>query len=303
MEKTRKRALGRGLEALLGSAATPDDGGGREDGRDLITCDLKDIEPFEDQPRRHFEQDRLNELAQSIKEQGLLQPLLVRRHPTHEGRYQLVIGERRWRACKLAGLHAVPVMVRDFDDADSFARALVENLQREDLNPLEIAWAYEKMIAQREVTQEDLARFLGKDRSHIANHLRLLKLEPSVRTMLMEGALSFGHARALAGVADLVVQRSLAATVVEKELSVRQTEDLVRRSRLAPPKRPEPSEQQRSAERSRQYLEQMLRHRLGGGVRLRYRHGAGKGRIELPFADLNELDRLLTLLGVEADRL
>ena len=306
MAKEKKKALGRGLEALLGASASP--GGAqtssgakspqRSDGPGIFQCPIDAVKPRSDQPRRQFEPQRLAELAQSIQEQGILQPLLVRK--TGENEYEIIVGERRWRASRIAGLTMVPVMVRRSDDNQAYTAALIENIQREDLNPMEVAEAYHRIMADTACTQEQLAEAVGKDRSHIANHLRLLQLHPELQRYIDEGLLSFGHGRALAGLKDSDVQRAAAVDIVQRELSVRQTEALVERLKKAKPRK-DKTPADTSAERSRQHLETQLRNRFGGRTRLAYNHASKKGSVTLPFDNLDELDRLMALLGIDSE--
>ena len=194
----KRQALGRGLAALIPAAASDSEGSApAKSGTSLRAVDIETIHPSGRQPRKRFDDARLNELADSIRSQGIIQPLVVRVRPT--GGFELVAGERRWRAAQRAGLHQVPVIIREVAEAQAFEMALVENLQREDLNPIEEAEGYQRLVAEFGYTQESLAERVGKERSTVANALRLLKLPPSVRAMVVEGRLSMGHARALLG--------------------------------------------------------------------------------------------------------
>lgn len=229
--KRKPPALGRGLEALLGETrreeplATPQAGtraaivaGG------LALLPVGQIEPHPEQPRRHFDEAALTELAESIAQRGVIQPVIVR--PFGEGRFQLVAGERRWRAAQRAQLHEIPAIVRDLGEREVMALALIENLQREDLNPIEEARAYHRLAEHEGLTQAEIARMVDKSRSHVANLQRLLALPEPVIALVEEGSLSMGHARALIGVANA---EELARGAVEKQLSVREVEKLVRR--------------------------------------------------------------------------
>jgi len=306
MAKEKKKALGRGLEALLGSSSATSEAAQKTSGPKsskrkaapgISQCPIEQIHPRADQPRRQFEPQRLAELAQSIQEQGILQPLLVRQ--TGDDSYEIIVGERRWRASQIAGLTTVPVMVRRSDDKQSYTAALIENIQREDLNPMEVAEAYQRIMRDTECTQEQLADAVGKDRSHIANHLRLLQLAPELQRYIDEGLLSFGHGRALAGIKDEDLQRNAAVDVVDKGMSVRQTEALVDRLKKAKTPKSPKAPVDESAERSRKHLEIKLRNHFGGKAKLAYNHAAKKGSITLPFGNLDELDRLTALLGID----
>ncbi len=220
MSAARERGLGRGLGALMGEA-------GAAPGQEPNTLATADLTPGPFQPRRNFDPDELDSLAASIRERGIMQPILVRPDPKAEGRYEIVAGERRWRAAQAAQLHEVPVIIRDLDDRDSLEFALIENVQRQDLGALEEAEGYRRLIDEFELTQETLARQVGKSRSHVANMLRLLSLPDGVRRMVDDGALSAGHARALLSAQD---PETLAKTVQAKGLNVRQTEKLVKQA-------------------------------------------------------------------------
>ena len=231
----RARGLGKGLAALLGEApaaigdplSTPTDarGSGEGAGGTLRMLPLDRLEPHPCQPRRRFDADEIRSLADSIREKGMVQPLVAR--PTGRGRYQIVAGERRWRAAQQAGVHEVPTVVRRLSDSESLEVALVENLQRRDLDPLEEAAAYRRLIDEFHHRQEDIARALGKSRSHVANTVRLLDLPERVKELVVDGALSAGHARALLPSARAA---ALADEAVRRRLTVRQTEALVRRA-------------------------------------------------------------------------
>lgn len=237
----RKPALGRGLGALLGEvrreeplvASAPTTAAVANNG--LVTLPVSAIEPHPEQPRRHFDEAALDELAASIAARGVIQPVIVR--PLGSGRYQLVAGERRWRATQRAKLHEIPALVRELSEREVMALALIENLQREDLNPIEEARAYHRLAEQEGMTQADIARMVDKSRSHVANFQRLLSLPDPVIALVESGALSMGHARALVGAEDAV---ALAQAAVDKQLSVRELEKQLRqrnRAEPAPPRR------------------------------------------------------------------
>src|SRR5678815_2442245 len=214
-----RKALGRGLSALFTQVSPVVS--------DLIDLDIDRLDPTEDQPRHTINEDRLNELAQSIKTNGLIQPIVVRRNGE---RFQIIAGERRWRAAAKAGLERVPCVVKDVPNEDVLELSLIENIQREELNPIEEANAYRRLIEQLSVTQEQIAHRVGKDRSSITNALRLLKLPAEIQQMVEENRLSMGHARALLSIESADGQRSLAVEIVERSLSVRDTEKEVKRS-------------------------------------------------------------------------
>lgn len=273
----KRPALGRGLSALI-----PDLPGGRESPTEV---DLDLLTPNAFQPRVQFDEVRLDELAQSIRAHGVIQPIIVRRR----GRtYEIIAGERRWRAAQRAGLLRVPVIVRDVPDEKLLEVALIENIQREDLNPIDEAQAYRRLSDEFHLTQDDIAAAVGKDRSSIANYLRLLKLPEEVREDVARGALSMGHARAVLGLEHAEQQVRAAREVVDKGLSVRQTEALVRRVAAGPAARaPRVGE---VADVHTRQAEEKLRFALGTRVRI-VRKGAG-GRIEIEFVSEDELHRL-----------
>jgi len=288
MSDVKKRGLGRGLGALMPEAAgatkppvTP---------RTYFSAGIEDLYPSPEQPRRRFDDTKLDELAESMKAHGVIVPLVVR--PRGEGGYFLIAGERRWRAAQRAGLHAVPVVVQDVAEATAFERALVENLQRADLGPLEEAAAYQRMVDQLGYTHEHIAERIGKDRSTVANMVRLLKLPPGVRQLVDDAQLSMGHARALLGLDDAAAIERAARTVVDRGLSVRATEALVKKARA--PEKPTKSAPGKSA--SVRDLEERLTRSLGGPVKITEDAPGKSGRIEIRYMDLDHLERLLDRL-------
>lgn len=287
--RRRPAGLGRGLSALLGEASIDGSSGGEESGQGVRTVPVTALSPHPEQPRRHFDEDALDELAKSIQARGVIQPIVVR--PLGDG-YQIVAGERRWRAAQRAQLHEVPVIVHGFDEAETLEIALVENIQREDLNAIEEAEAYRKLIDRFGHSQEALARIVHKSRSHIANLIRLLDLPPQVRSDLAEGRLSMGHARALITSDD---PEALARQVVDRGLSVRKTEALARRGK-------EPSG--RSSRKGNvpdadiAALERQLGDLLGLNVQVRH-DGAG-GSVSITYQTLDQLDMICQRLTGEA---
>ena len=278
-----KRGLGRGLGALLSSTPAEAD--------TLLEIAVEDIEPNPHQPRKLFSTAALDELAASIKASGVIQPVIVRRQGTG---YQLVAGERRWRAARQAGLPRVPAIVREVTDAESLELALVENLLREDLNPMEEAEAYDKLLARFGWTQEELAQRVGKERSSIANVLRLLRLPPPIQDDLRSGRLTMGHARALLALATPGEQLELRDEILAHEWSVRATEDTVRTATAGRP--PRPKQRRRSAEMAA--LEEALQRALM--TRVRIVGSERQGRIEVNYANAEELERLAGLLGARS---
>jgi ParB family chromosome partitioning protein len=287
----KRRALGRGLDALL-PAPPPAEGYGE---RNVFTCPLEKIAPQPGQPRQHFDTNKLEELAQSIREHGLLEPLVVRRVPGSE-KFELVAGERRWRALQRAGAHEALVVVKDVSAKSAFELALIENVQREDLNAIELAEAYDRLLREHEYTQEALATRLGKDRTTITNSLRLLKLPQRVRAKVIAGELTEGHARALLGANDSAAMERLADRVARGHLSVRETESLVRGRPKSDEKPGAKGASDGAAGKSPSVrdLQQRLARALGTKVEVRDR--GNKGEVAIPYADLDALDRLIDKL-------
>jgi ParB family chromosome partitioning protein len=276
----KRPALGRGLSALIPDAAVP-----AVNERSLdVDCDL--LRPNQFQPRTSMDDAKIEELARSIRANGVIQPIVVRKV---EGGYEIVAGERRWRASQRAGLLKVPVVVRDIPEERLLAVALIENIQREDLNPIEEAHAYRRLAEDSQLTQEQIAAAVGKDRSSIANYLRLLKLPQEVRASVGAGTLSMGHARALLGLPDDASQLRVAREVVAKSLSVRETEAIVKKA--SEPVRIKPAADKDVHTRA---AEERLRFALGTRVRIdRKRKG---GTIEIDFGTEEELQRIFEVL-------
>ncbi len=285
------RGLGRGLDALLPVRDAPPKtraGGTYEDGA-VFSCSVEKIVPQRGQPRQHFDSDALEELAQSLREHGLLEPLVVRRVPGRDT-FEIIAGERRWRAAQRAGIRELLVVVRDVSPSTAYELALIENVQREDLDPIEFAEALDRLVKEHGYTQETLARRVGKDRSTIANALRLLKLPSNVREHVISGDLSEGHARALLGIAEEAALQEVANKVIRGRLSVRQTEALVRDNKS--PKGGPAGKPAKTA--SVRDLEQRLSRKLA--TRCEVRDTDGKGQLILHYGSLDELDRLLEVL-------
>jgi len=288
-DKDKKRALGRGLDALLPAARG--ESRSQYGDKSLFSCPIERLVPQKGQPRQNFEPTALAELTASIKEHGLLEPLVVRRAPGDEGRFEIIAGERRWRACQRAGLKEVLVVVKDVSTKAAFELAIIENVQRADLNPVELAEAFDRLIREHAYTQETLGARVGKDRSTITNALRLLKLPPRVRAKVISGDLSEGHARALLGAGSATAIEELADKVLRGHLNVRATEALVR-GKKKPGKKDAPAAKAKSS--AVRDLELRLSRSLGAKVEVRDQ--GNKGEIALPYADLDALDRLLAKL-------
>lgn len=289
----RVPGLGRGLNALLGEVAReePVAAAPASSGRAVQSIDLSLISPHPEQPRRHFDQAALDELADSISRRGVIQPIIVR--PLGKG-YQIIAGERRWRAAQRAQLHRIPAIVRDFSDSETLEIALIENIQREDLNPIEEAEAYRKLIAEFGHSQEALGRLVGKSRSHVANLMRLLDLPSSVQQMVTHGDLSMGHARALIGAPD---SEMLARSVVEKGLSVRETEKLASRAKPGRMNGKVAARPVRGDDADLSSLEQHLADLLGLHVQINHKGGAGA--LTLTYSNLDQLDMICLRLSGE----
>lgn len=288
--KSSRRALGRGLAALIPPGGAEDNQGQTGDNVGPRLIPVEKIAPNAKQPRKHFDPEALDELAASMEAQGVLQPILVRRQS--EG-YELIAGERRWRAAARAGLQQIPAIVKDTSDADTLQLALIENLQRRDLDPLEEAQAYHRLLRDHGLTHDDLARSVGKSRAAITNSLRLLKLPNDMVELLGEGRLTAGHARALMTLEDPSAMQQLGTQIAERGLSVRDAERQARELRKEKTKRKQ-KKSEGSASAAERNVEERLQKALGTKVRLRHRQG--KGRIEIAFHSLDELDRLLDKL-------
>jgi ParB family chromosome partitioning protein len=264
-------------------------------GDELLEVDIDLIEPNPDQPRVRFNEEKLNELASSIRANGLVQPLLLRR--ISNGRYQIVAGERRWRAAQRAGLHRVNAVIRSIPDSKLLELALIENIQRQELNPIEEALAYQRLIHNMGLTQDEVAQQVGKDRSSIANYLRLLKLPEDVQRMLEDELISMGHARALLGLVTKDQMNKLAGEVVEKKLSVRQTEQAVKKATSAPSIRESSTPSNNDA--NIRAAELKIKRFLGTPVRIHF--GQNGGKIEIDFGSASELDRIYSILMRKSD--
>lgn len=268
--------MGRGLSALLPANSYQGD--------DFLEIDIDRISPNAQQPRTTFREESLEELAQSIRANGVVQPILVRKHGLG---YELVAGERRWRAAQRAGLHKIPAVVKDVPDEKLLELALIENIQREELNPIEEANAYQRLMQDFKLRQEDIARQVGKERSSIANMLRLLRLSPDVQQLVEDSRLSMGHARAILSLEDETLQRQVAEDIIAKGLSVRETERIVRRLIDGPP---QPTAQPKEADPNLKAAETKLQRTLNTKVRITT--GAKGGRIEIDYYSDEDLDRI-----------
>ena len=294
MSQNKRSSLGRGLSALMADLQTEDVAPPREgtprEGTLLIPTEQ--IAPNPDQPRRIFDQTALSELADSIRTRGVIQPLIVRRHPQDANIYQIVAGERRWRASQIAQVHELPVIIRDFSDAEMLEVAIIENIQRADLNAIDEAASYRQLMTRFGHTQEKLAEALGKSRSHIANLLRLLNLPDQVQDWVREEKLSAGHARALVTAENPTV---IARRIIDKDLSVREVESLMREKSTKPAKPRNSSEKDADTRALEGDLSATLK------MRVQIKHaGTDGGQLVITYKDLDQLDRLCQILAGNA---
>lgn len=297
MAGSRKNALGRGFEDLFSNTEIvekevnikPEHEGS---GKDIVYIDINEIKPNRTQPRKFFDAEKIKELAESIKKYGVIQPIMLR--PEALG-YEIVAGERRWRAAREAGLKVVPALVRDLDEEQNMFIALIENIQREDLNPIEEARAYDEMSQKYRMTQEEISNSMGKSRPYIANMLRLLKLNEKVQDLVLQGMISQGHGKILAGIQNKDKQLKLANETVSKNLTVRQLE------KLAAGKEKLCSEKNRSAKKSREILNVEEELKILLGTKVEIKSDGKKGTIEIEFYSREELERLYEIMKEAAD--
>jgi ParB family chromosome partitioning protein len=279
----KKSALGKGLGALIPEieeVSSKDN---------IIQIDINEIEPNNDQPRRKFDEEKLQQLADSIKEHGIVQPVLVKR----EGKfYKLIAGERRWRAARIAGLKEIPAITREFTEREVMEISLIENIQREDLNPIEEAIAYNRLIEEFSLTQEEIAARIGKSRPAVANILRLLNLDEKVKNYVMDGVLTEGHARALIAVQSSDLQYEIAKKIIDGGLNVRQTEKLVKSLSIIKKKKPAKKVEQLFITD----IQDRLKNTLGTKVNVSY--GRKKGKIEIEYYSYDDLERILDILKI-----
>jgi len=274
-------ALGKGLGALLPEFE-------QAEPKALLYCGIEEITPNRSQPRKHFDESKLQELAESIKEKGILEPLIVRR--TDQG-YELIVGERRWRAAQKAGLKEVPVLVKEVEGRDILEISLIENLQREDLNPIEAAEAFKHLIEEFNISQEDLSKRIGKDRTTITNTVRLLKLPIEVRNQLLQNHITSGHARAILSLESKEKQKELCALIIKKGLSVREAEALAKRWSEKPKKTTLPAKRKGDLESQLVSLQDSLRRHLGTKVQIILK--GKKGKIEIEYYSHEDLERIV----------
>lgn len=283
---TKRIVLGKGLGALLPEFEQAEPKG-------LIYCGIEEIRPSRSQPRKHFDESKLQELAESIKEQGILEPLIVRR--VDQG-YELIVGERRWRAAQKAGLREVPVLVKEAEGREALEISLIENLQREDLNPIEEAEAFKRLIEEFNISQGELSSRIGKDRTTIANALRLLKLPSEVKNHLLQNHITSGHARAILSLESKEKQKELCALIIQKGLSVRGTEALAKRWSERPKRKVTSEKRKGDLESQLESLHDSLRRYLGTKVLIT--HKGKRGKIEIEYYSFEDLERIVeAILG------
>lgn len=296
------RGLGRGLDAMISDRSKPrqeekkvEKSVAKEADRDskdnVIMVKIAQVEPSRKQPRKQFDEDALLELAESIKQFGVLQPLLVQKK---EDYYEIIAGERRWRASKLAGIKDIPVMVKDFSDQEAVEISLIENIQRENLNPIEEAAAYKRLMEEFHLKQDTIAERVSKSRTAVTNSMRLLKLDERVQQMLIDEMLTTGHARALLAIEDKDTQHAAAVKVFDEKLSVRETEKLVKEI-LNPHQKETEKEKDRAQDLVYEQLEEKIKGIIGSKVAIR-RRSKDKGRIEIAYYSQEELERIVELL-------
>ena len=289
----QKKGLGMGLGALMSSNDL------ESAGNKIHEIDINKINPNKNQPRTYFNDDALQELADSISEIGIIQPLIVKKNGEF---YEIIAGERRWRAARMAGLRKVPVIVKDFDDLKTLEAALIENVQREDLNPMEEAFTYVRFADEFNLSQEEIAKKVGKSRSAVANSMRLVNLDPRVQIFVKEGKLSNGHGRTLLGIEDSELQFELAEKIIDDGLSVRQTEELVKATieKLNKPLEEKVEKEQTTVnpEVARECLRisNELKNIFGTKVNIKNNKNKGNGKIEIEYSSVDDLDRIVGLI-------
>ncbi|MEY8521985.1 ParB/RepB/Spo0J family partition protein [Lachnospiraceae bacterium 38-10] len=295
------RGLGKGLDALIPSAQVPvktkeETAKDSEDKGKEQLVKITKVEPNREQPRKNFDEDALEELADSIKQFGLLQPILVQDRKTY---YEIIAGERRWRAAKLAGLKEVPVIIKNFTPQEIVEISLIENIQREDLNPIEEALAYKRLLTEFSLTQDEVAERVSKSRTTVTNSMRLLKLDERVQQMIIDDMITTGHARALIGIEDKNAQYELAQKIFDEKLNVREVEKLVKSIQSPKPKK-EPQKTNPSLELVYREIEERLKQSLGTKVSIQSKEN-GAGKMEIEFFSHEELERITEFFMKKSD--
>lgn len=291
-----RKGLGKGIDAMISGDNTKTKQVVKEVVKEVDTIDINKIEPNNNQPRKNFNEDKIHELAESIKQHGLIEPLIVQKGK--KGFYTIIAGERRWRAAREAGVKEIPVVVKDYSDQQVMEIALIENIQREDLNAIEEAEAYDRLIRDFNLKQDEVAERVSKSRVAITNSLRLLKLDERVREMIIEDKIKSGHARALLGVSDGDEQYKLAVMIFDNSMSVRETEKMVKKY-LADKKKPvkEVREKDTQTELIYKDYEEKLKSVIGTKVNINNK-GKGKGKIEIEYFSADEFDRIMTMMKI-----
>lgn len=289
-----RKGLGKGIDAMISGDNTKTKQVVKEVVKEVDTIDINKIEPNNNQPRKNFNEDKIHELAESIKQHGLIEPLIVQKGK--KGFYTIIAGERRWRAAREAGVKEIPVVVKDYSDQQVMEIALIENIQREDLNAIEEAEAYDRLIRDFNLKQDEVAERVSKSRVAITNSLRLLKLDERVHEMIIEDKIKSGHARALLGVSDGDEQYKLAVMIFDNSMSVRETEKMVKKY-LADKKKPvkEVREKDTQTELIYKDYEEKLKSVIGTKVNINNK-GKGKGKIEIEYFSADEFDRIMTMM-------
>lgn len=288
-----KRGLGKGIDAMISGDDTKAKKVVKEVIKEVDTIDINKIEPNSNQPRKNFNEDKIHELAESIKQHGLIEPLIVQKGK--KGFYTIIAGERRWRAARMAGIKEIPVVIREYTDREIMEISLIENIQREDLNPIEEAMAYESLINEYSLTQEEVAEKVSKNRSTIANSLRLLKLCDEVRQMIIEDKLTTGHARALIPIEDAALQTEAANFIFDNKLSVRDTEIYVKKLLSAPKEPKQNNVDTKDLSIFYNDIESRLKNILGAKIEIKSKNN-DKGKIEINYYSQEELERITEML-------
>jgi len=285
------RGLGKGLDSLIPANTEKKNSSVKEENKPDSIVKITKVEPNREQPRKNFDEDALQELADSIKQFGLLQPILVQDKKDH---YEIIAGERRWRAAKLAGLKEVPVIIKNYTEQEIVEISLIENIQREDLNPIEEALAYKRLLTEFNLKQDEVAERVSKSRTAVTNSVRLLKLNEKVQQMLVDGMITTGHARALLAIEDPELQYTIAQKIFDEKLNVRDIEKLVKN--LNKPIKEKKKEENPALEAIYSDLGEVLKQRLSTKVTVNHK-GNGAGKIEIEFYSHDDLDRLMDMLG------
>ncbi len=290
-----QRGLGKGLDSLIPASVAGSSGDKKEQKKTEMVVKIAKVEPNRDQPRKNFDEDALQELADSIKQFGLLQPILVQERKEY---YEIIAGERRWRAAKIAGLKEIPVIIRNYSDQEIVEISLIENIQREDLNPIEEAQAYKRLLEEFHLKQDEVAERVSKSRTAVTNSMRLLKLCDGVQQMIIDDMLSTGHARALIPIEDQEMQLQLAQKIFDEKLSVREVEKLVKGILKPEKEKLKKEEKQQTIQYIYQDIENKLKEKFSRKVEISSKGKNGSGKIEIEFYSNDDLDRLVETLSM-----